>query len=60
LLKTPFPILSAVVATIEPTKAPTTGIGITACPIAAPIAAPVASMAFSVTKSNHHPFLLVS
>lgn len=36
---------------IDPTSAPTTGIGITVCPMAAPIAAPVASMALSVTKS---------
>ena len=51
MFRNPFPRLNAVVATIEPTKAPTTGIGITVCPIAAPIAAPVASIAFNVTKS---------
>ena len=45
MFRTPLPRLNAVVATIEPTKAPTTGIGITVCPIAAPIAAPVASIA---------------
>ena len=61
----PLPRLSTVFVTIEPIKAPTTGIGITACPIAAPIAAPVASIVLNVTKSinpslSTSPFLYLT